>query len=778
MSRRVLAIVLLAAFVLLGLGAVAAFRLLDAGELLAGRLSAMTGREVTIEKPVKLRLGLGPGLHVEGVRVGESAEGSPLRSVYVGRLDLTFELLPLVCGHLELRRLEVDDVDMVIEPAVGDDDEHAESRASGARPYSVRHADVRNLRVQLRRGGGAKTIASIERASLRSRDEAGEIDLELRGAVDRVDFDLSGSYNRSPLPSGEADGATLTLDGQVAGARVSGRGSLKDENGALSIALPFRADAPHLQIFSGVAQRELPELGPVRALGRLQVHGGTVGVSDLDVRVGDRKTAWLELTGYVRDLRNRSSFALASDFGVADVRSLGPLVGDPPHIGTVIGKASIHDRSGAPKIEKFTLKGGLPGVLEIDAEGQFENVRGVNGLDARVDLKARDLESIGEFFRRAFPKIGPVEFRGNVTAEAGEVTAEDVRGRLARTGFQGAFSATLQREPRPAFRGTIRVPELYLEDIGMTSGSAAEPTASERAEDTPPRRLLTDERFDVAWLQLADGKLSLHVDRMIGSTGPMAHDVQFNAGLQNGKLSLGNVIFGYGTDVAGQGEFVLDSRASPPTVSLRGEVKGMDLGNFLEQLGLPRAYSGRLDANVDLQTGGDSPHALASHLDGELSLTCGGGTIDAKYQSLLMRDLYRSVRSVLGEDRAEAPFNCLIVGLEFGGGVGSLRPLVIDADDSTTLGEGQIDLGAETIQLRLVPKPRKASLLSTAATVQVAGPLTRPKVKIEKRSLVTSTTKAIFGNVTSAPGVRQVWERLGRSAPVGSPCAKLLGSAH
>jgi hypothetical protein len=60
-------------------------------------------------------------------------------------------------------------------------------------------------------------------------------------------------------------------------------------------------------------------------------------------------------------------------------------------------------------------------------------------------------------------------------------------------------------------------------------------------------------------------------------------------------------------------------------------------------------------------------------------------------------------------------------------------------------------------------------------TAKVTGPLTHPKVKMEKGTLVTSTTKAIVKNIASVTGMRLAWRKLGRGA--GHPlCAKLLAS--
>jgi hypothetical protein len=102
-----------------------------------------------------------------------------------------------------------------------------------------------------------------------------------------------------------------------------------------------------------------------------------------------------------------------------------------------------------------------------------------------------------------------------------------------------------------------------------------------------------------------------------------------------------------------------------------------------------------------------------------------------------------------------------------------VNTLVLDAEDVVIVGEGNVDLGAETLDLRLVPTPRRASLLSTAVTTKVEGPLTHPKVTTVKGTFVTNTTKAVVKNIRAATGVPLAWRKLGGNSehPL---CAKLL----
>jgi hypothetical protein len=122
--------------------------------------------------------------------------------------------------------------------------------------------------------------------------------------------------------------------------------------------------------------------------------------------------------------------------------------------------------------------------------------------------------------------------------------------------------------------------------------------------------------------------------------------------------------------------------------------------------------------------------------------------------------------------------NCLIVDFELHGGVAVAQTMLIDSKDLVIVGEGEIDLDAETLDLRLIPSPRGASIFSTAATVQVSGALTDPSVHIEKGSLVTSTTEAIVKRVASVSGVRWLWRKVWGDTSEGSLCATLESQAH
>jgi uncharacterized protein involved in outer membrane biogenesis len=201
---------------------------------------------------------------------------------------------------------------------------------------------------------------------------------------------------------------------------------------------------------------------------------------------------------------------------------------------------------------------------------------------------------------------------------------------------------------------------------------------------------------------------------------------------------------------------------------------GIQLGELLAQIDDDQVYSGRVDAKVRLETRGDSTQTLASGLSGTVALASGSGTIATEHARVLTRDLFHTLRRVVGGSPPSEALNCAVVDLEFRDGVGALKTFVIDAEHLLILGEGGIDLGAESLDLRLAPEPRKASPLSTAATVRLSGPFTSPEISVEKTSLVTSSTRAVIENLGSATGLRQLWKTLTGDPSDRTLCEELL----
>ena len=127
---------------------------------------------------------------------------------------------------------------------------------------------------------------------------------------------------------------------------------------------------------------------------------------------------------------------------------------------------------------------------------------------------------------------------------------------------------------------------------------------------------------------------------------------------------------------------------------------------------------------------------MAGSLGGDLLLLVEG--VEAPVQRL--DGLGGGARAILGQiltpKSSTARIECGLVVLTFKTGRTEIKG-VMDTPNAIVTGEGRLDLAKESIELRLVPRPKGVAILSVAAPVVVSGPLAAPDYRIEPGGLVT-----------------------------------------
>jgi uncharacterized protein involved in outer membrane biogenesis len=68
--------------------------------------------------------------------------------------------------------------------------------------------------------------------------------------------------------------------------------------------------------------------------------------------------------------------------------------------------------------------------------------------------------------------------------------------------------------------------------------------------------------------------------------------------------------------------------------------------------------------------------------------------------------------------------------------VGHSRTILFDTDQTRTDGTGTIDLGQETLDLVLTPRPKKPTILSARSPIRVQGSFGRVDVSIDKGAVL------------------------------------------
>jgi uncharacterized protein involved in outer membrane biogenesis len=232
--------------------------------------------------------------------------------------------------------------------------------------------------------------------------------------------------------------------------------------------------------------------------------------------------------------------------------------------------------------------------------------------------------------------------------------------------------------------------------------------------------------------------------------------------------------------LAGRAEVRGDQQSAEIVSTFEG--KDIKFGQLLRDTGVDDSLSGELDFTFDLKGSGDSPHAIASTLDGHAEVFSEGGEIHNRTLKIFAVGL-GSILGPLFGGKSDAKINCMVARFDLKQGVAKSNAILFDSEVVTLAGEGKIDLRDEKLKLHFSTSTRSVSLASLAVPFTVGGTLKAPKVTANPIAAATGAAKAVAeGAANTAKSIVGTLERLvggeGSGGDDRDACHKALASAE
>jgi uncharacterized protein involved in outer membrane biogenesis len=166
---------------------------------------------------------------------------------------------------------------------------------------------------------------------------------------------------------------------------------------------------------------------------------------------------------------------------------------------------------------------------------------------------------------------------------------------------------------------------------------------------------------------------------------------------------------------------------------------------------------------ADLRGAGTTPHAIASTLDGSFSATMGKGTIDNRLLGSTLASVLREVNMLdLVGRGGTSQVECFVANATVSHGVATLHPLAFASSLLTMDGGGSVNLGNETLDLRVRPQGRVAGT-EIVVPLRISGPWRSPATAPDAAAAVTQNAGSVAGAV------------LGQTTPLGAIAGALGG---
>ncbi|MFA5041460.1 MAG: AsmA family protein [Bdellovibrionales bacterium] len=313
------------------------------------------------------------------------------------------------------------------------------------------------------------------------------------------------------------------------------------------------------------------------------------------------------------------------------------------------------------------------------------------------------------------------------------VSARDTR-------ISGKFSLTWAGL-RPELRGTVNSDVLNPADFKsgiLTTDNEGQTHVSEEQKAQDDGRFISNDPLPLDMFRVADADLSVTVGMYPVNKGSL-NKIRTRLVLSGGNLVLDPVKAYIGASPVDV-RVALDASKPVAHADMRMIAKEVDLGDLQKISGMMSFMKGKASAEVHLAGDGNTPRAIASSFGGIIEVTASKGEIftgtAAEISSLL-----GSIFGINGNDNA---LNCLAARFIAKEGVLASNGILIDSATSTIMGNGNVNLGNEAINILLLSRAKVVDIGGLIPSLKIKGTLKKPQYSVKAADIL----KNVVGSLT------------------------------
>ena len=454
------------------------------------------------------------------------------------------------------------------------------------------------------------------------------------------------------------------------------------------------------------------------------------------------------------------------------------------------GMLSVKGR-GQYKGMAATLDGAIGGVLALASEDQPYPVKlraSSGATKARIEgtlmdplhLKGEELNFVleGPDMAQLFAIIGvplpptpPYKLAGHLSHAGHLWTFRKFAGTVGRSDLAGDFALDRGQKPQMITANLVSK-NLDMKDLGGLVG-ADRGNAKASPKPPPGDRVLPQEPFSLEKLRTANADVKFRGDNILTEKLPL-DKMSARVKLKDGVLTLDPLNFGV---AGGNVVSTITMDARRPVIATRADVavKQLHLEKLFPEFKLNRANAGVIGGRANLNTTGNSMAKMLGSANGDAALIMEGGTVSELLVRLSSLDVAHTIAVLLTGDR-QVPVRCMVTQLKGTNGNFVADPFVLDTGKALVTGTGNVNFTDETLNLKLVSKPKDFSLASLRGPINVTGTFKDPKVKPELRQAAGRGALALVGGFLTG-GLATLLPLLDFGGAKDADCAALIGGA-
>ncbi|MCB2173486.1 AsmA family protein, partial [archaeon] len=508
----------------------------------------------------------------------------------------------------------------------------------------------------------------------------------------------------------------------------------------------------------------IDNLGPLKIRSKVIVADDRLSLPLLDLQAGSTKLAAVRVKGSIKDLTNQRGIDLHFDIrdlaltlgatqisGRLDLNPSGkqlqlaaeltsPKFNLQPVTWSAVEPLSRIEDLGPLKL-KFNLVGigdklaldnldvtaGSEKIVALMVKGKVGDLTAFRGMDLGFTIRSRNISKLIADWSMEIPSNGALGFSGQFVDPAPRVYKLSALDAAWGDSRAGGWLELDNSGKRPRLKVELTSDKLdlrpflgHLQNSGPADTQSRAGVSSPKNEPEPDTtaatsgsrkdRVFSPAPLPLTGLQTVDAELKFR-GRQVLMRVLAFNDVVADILLQDGNLDIHPFNFKIGGGNA-EGRINLKSQKKPAELTTKLTIDRLAIGPMLDQLGYPRSVEGDLDAIVDLEGSGDSIAALMADLNGDIRIAMIDGKAESRYLEMLSKYLGSGILRMLNPfegQRQYTPINCFVDTVEIDNGKADVK-LLLDTDQTSIFGAGDIDLKTEKLNLGIKPTPKKGDL--------------------------------------------------------------------
>lgn len=757
----------------------------------------LTGRELTLSGNIQLKIGFRPALVVEDVRFENASWGSRPELAMIRRFELQVAILPLIRGDIDVRRLILVEPDILLETDksgrwnIGVTEKKGEADAEvkggevkgkGELPlFALNRLQIKKGHLVYKNGRSEKTYkVSLDSVSATATNTDSPVDLRFEGAYRGRSIEIAGTLGSLTSFADPEKACPLSLVAKTGNATVRAEGVIEDAANARGFSFNVRTEGQSTaDITDLINLGKVPVLSPFQVTGKLADPNGHLTIKNISARIGTEALVKVDVEGAIKEPRAKRGIDLKVAIKGKHLTALEGLLGKRLHLkGPFHATGRLIDNNGRLIVQNFQAQMGHSKLASLNLSGTVNDILAQRDFRLTFHLQGKNLANLQKVLGHSIPFNGPFKATGRVNDLANKTyNFSDFKGSLRNSDLTGSLEIRLDSK-RPRLAAVLSSQKLDLRPF-LSKKKRRSRAAKGSVEAAKRKKAFSSDPLTLDALKRVDAEIMIKAKRFLMPRLSL-RDLNAQIFLERGHLRVREArsFIGGGT-LKGRLDLRLRRKGAMVATVLR--IDNSDLGRMLKDLKITDILEGKVDVDVNIRTYGRSMAALMAGLNGKVTLIMENGRMNNTYIDMLGADVGSSLGKLLdsSSDEDYTELNCFVCRFDIKQGLADSTILVIDTKATSLVGDGEIDLKTEKLNLGMRSYPKKGvgisgvgklslSIGEFAKPLKLGGTLRNPAFVMDPSQTIITMGKAFGGMLLLGPlglGAALVSGRVGSDNP-------------